>query len=235
MHCELGQWPYASFVTLTYDDAHLPMTGGLSPIDFELWLKRLRKELDPRKVRYFGVGEYGSRFKRPHYHSIMFGLNPVRDREVVSDTWRLGRVQCGTVTDHSINYVAKYVTEKLYGDEALREYRGRFPPFARMSQGLGRDFCDAHAEQLREALSIKHRGVDVGLPRYFARRLGITEDDTARDRLEHQVEVQAYHLERDPENCHGEWFDWPSVRRSNIQSGIEADARQRVQRKPRKL
>ena len=65
-----------TMVTLTYDDEHLPRLddgrGTLVPKDFQDWLKRFRKAVEPRRVRYFGVGEYGDQLWRPHYHVILF-------------------------------------------------------------------------------------------------------------------------------------------------------------------
>lgn len=82
------------FLTLTYDDEHLPVDGSLVKEDFQLFMKRLRKRFEGRKVRYFHCGEYGEEcrdcFKsrrlcvcrvfnegigRPHYHAIMFNVN----------------------------------------------------------------------------------------------------------------------------------------------------------------
>ena len=74
------------FITLTYDDLHVPKsyypcpeTGEaipsltLSKRDVQLFLKRLRK-LTGQKFRYYLCGEYGSTTHRPHYHLIVFGL-----------------------------------------------------------------------------------------------------------------------------------------------------------------
>lgn len=84
---ELQQHNSAYFVTLTYDDAHVPMsayghpvTGEAQPVltlckrDFQLFMKRLRKRIAPQGIRYFACGEYGSKTFRPHYHAIIFGL-----------------------------------------------------------------------------------------------------------------------------------------------------------------
>ena len=75
------------FITLTYDDTHVPKsyyacpeTGEalpsltLSKRDIQLFLKRLRK-LTGQSFRYYLCGEYGSNTHRPHYHLIVFGLN----------------------------------------------------------------------------------------------------------------------------------------------------------------
>ena len=68
----------ALFITLTYDDEHLSYTDNgsmcLNYKDTQLFWKRLRKAQpkgDP-KIRYFLVGEYGSKTHRPHYHAILF-------------------------------------------------------------------------------------------------------------------------------------------------------------------
>ena len=64
----------SSFITLTYDDENLPENGSLCPSHVRDWLKRIRKKVEPRKLRYFLVGEYGDETKRPHYHVALFGV-----------------------------------------------------------------------------------------------------------------------------------------------------------------
>lgn len=221
---EYEWWPSSSFVTLTYDDEHMPMRGSLLPLDLELWLKRVRRGIEPRRIRFYGAGEYGERFHRPHYHVIAFGLDPASDREVVDDSWQKGFVNVGYVSEHSIRYVADYVQSKLYGEVADRVYEGRTPPFARMSQGLGRDWCDARAEALRASMSLTHRGHTVALPRYYARRLGIREIDSLPARLEHAEEVVRVHTERGGAEL-GEWYTWESVKRSCEQNELDAIAK----------
>lgn len=85
---ELQYHESSYFVTLTYDDAHVPCsyyadpnTGEaftsltLSKRDFQLFMKRLRKKFHNQKIRFFMAGEYGSNTFRPHYHAIIFGLH----------------------------------------------------------------------------------------------------------------------------------------------------------------
>lgn len=73
---ELMEHDYNCVVTLTFDEAHLADDGQLHVRDFQLFMKRLRKSLEPKKVRYLGCGEYGSKGLRPHYHVILFGYCP---------------------------------------------------------------------------------------------------------------------------------------------------------------
>lgn len=84
---ELQYHDSAYFVTLTYDEEHLPIsyfpdiyTGEAIPVgtlrkrDFQLFMKRLRKRFG-ENIRFFAAGEYGSDTFRPHYHLIIFGLH----------------------------------------------------------------------------------------------------------------------------------------------------------------
>lgn len=88
---ELQYYESAYFVTLTYDDEHLPLneyvtedgevcqSATLVKKDFQLFIKRLRKRFcngqeGQSKIRYYACGEYGSQTLRPHYHCIIFGL-----------------------------------------------------------------------------------------------------------------------------------------------------------------
>lgn len=77
-----------AFVTLTYKDEYLPLTeAGLPTLDrptFTLWLKRVRKEIAPLRIRFYGVGEY-SPAGRPHYHVIFFGLPPCSRGQTMID------------------------------------------------------------------------------------------------------------------------------------------------------
>lgn len=127
----------ASFVTLTYADEHLPEGGSLVPKHPQLYLKRLRKSVEPHLVRYFLVGEYGDETDRPHYHLALFGIPP-EFGALSEGAWDYGHVHTGTLTLQSAHYIAGYVTKKLTrkDDERLN---GRYPEFARMSlrPGIG--------------------------------------------------------------------------------------------------
>lgn len=117
------------FVTLTYADENLPYApsgrSSLCKKDFQDFMKRLRKELHPHKIRYFACGEYGSKTERPHYHAIIFGIDESFS-ELVASKWPHGMVACGTCTADSIQYVAGYCLKKLVdvrkGDERVPEF-----------------------------------------------------------------------------------------------------------------
>lgn len=114
----------ACFITLTYDDPHLP-PSGLVKEDLTNFIKRLRRRLEPKTVKYYACGEYGDTTARPHYHIIVIGWEPplhdlikIRNNLVTSrmlnDTWGMGYTSVGTVTKESAQYVAGYVRKKIY-------------------------------------------------------------------------------------------------------------------------
>ena len=69
MH-EASMHMFNSFVTLTYDDDHLPEYNSLNYKHFQDFMKRLRKSHNG--VRFYMCGEYGEDFSRPHYHALLF-------------------------------------------------------------------------------------------------------------------------------------------------------------------
>lgn len=77
------------FVTLTYDEKHIPKNKVINPdgevttvatlnkkhlSDFMKYLRQEYAKEHDNKLRFFGCGEYGSKTHRPHYHVIIFGL-----------------------------------------------------------------------------------------------------------------------------------------------------------------
>lgn len=128
---ECYQHEASYFITLTYAPEFLPCDGSVNVRHAQLFLKRLRRRMHPRKMRYFIVGEYGDRSKRPHYHLLLFGA--VTREELVS-SWRFGLIHVGTVTPQSAGYVAGYVVKGMTKEEDAR-LEGLHPEFARMSLG----------------------------------------------------------------------------------------------------
>lgn len=136
-----------SFLTLTYAPEHLPPNGTLVKKHHQDFLKRVRKKyvryaIDPETlegwpinpIRYLHCGEYGEKHRRPHYHTILFGLR-FMDQQPYSRTeqghvlhtsaaltalWPFGLATVGEATFESIAYVARYIVKKLdfYGEKA---------------------------------------------------------------------------------------------------------------------
>lgn len=185
MYHELTYNPVASFVTLTYHDDYLPPNGSLVKDDPVKFLKRLRKST-PIKIRYYLSGEYGDHTQRPHYHAIIYGLGLNDDHKtLVMRAWpycdwhqpSIRLSSFGIVEPASIQYVAGYIQKKLTGEQGdlLYNNTGRTPPFSLQSKGIGREYADNNIDQIKATLQLTMRGNNITLPRYYVKRLGLSE------------------------------------------------------------
>ena len=162
----------ALFITLTYNDASIPRNRGIATLnkkDLQDYIKRLRnshvayvsRELGIRKsevknhskqIRYYAVGEYGSKTNRPHYHILLFNYD-IANLKPIEAQWKntqtghpLGFVDIGKVSSASINYTTKYMF-KQWGKKDLRQR-----PFTNMSRRpmIGTGFLNEYKNYLRE-------------------------------------------------------------------------------------
>lgn len=128
------------FITLTYDEAHLPPdtfegTHGLDLADWQNFAKRLRKNYG--KFRFLHCGEYGEKNKRPHYHACVFGIDFHEDRkfhrtsqsgdkqytsEILNKAWKKGFTEIGTLNFDSAAYCAGYILKKITGKQQFETY-----------------------------------------------------------------------------------------------------------------
>lgn len=125
-----------AFLTLTYASEFLPDDYSVNVRDIQLFTKRLRKSIEPGKMRFYACGEYGDKDQRPHYHMIAFGYWPddaqqffrtkrgdiVYISEKLTEIWGQGHVSVGRVTTQSAGYVARYAVKKMGGDRAIDHY-----------------------------------------------------------------------------------------------------------------
>lgn len=139
---------YNAFLTLTYDNAHLPHKRTLQKTDLQKFWKKLRKHLKNQKISYLACGEYGPTTLRPHYHAAVFGYwpedckeykkNEVGDMlytsETVNKIWGNGYVIIGNLTYESAAYIARYVYKKAYGGEQIPLKKGKTPEFTTSSK-----------------------------------------------------------------------------------------------------
>lgn len=230
-------WSSSSFVTLTYDDDHLPVGGTLEKRDLVLFLKRLRKAWI-ETIKYFCSGEYGERKGRPHYHLILFGVPPcscsmsVRPdeycdcigRSVIIDAWGKGGVpRLGTVTYDSCRYTADYITKAIWRPEDLK---GRQKPFQKISNGVGAKYCDEHREELLRDLGVTMHGMQVGIPRYYVKRMGVRWSENEKDTVKQSVDKMPL-----------VWHDmvrppiYAEIEERRMQREANAEAKQRLKKK----
>lgn len=124
LHHEMEVSSSAFFITLTYDDEHLPPGEELSKRDLQLFFKRLRK-VNPG-IRYFAIGEYGTEKGRPHYHAIIYNLV---DLSLITDSWcdssgrPIGFVVGDRATMGRIRYMVEYMALPAQDNGKAKAFR----------------------------------------------------------------------------------------------------------------
>ena len=174
--------------------------------DVQRFMKRLRRHLEylPKSkkkregrdhvttpIRYFVCGEYGSKFRRPHYHLIIFGWRPsdlmpwqsrnghmIYRSAQIEKLWKFGFSTVAPVMGGVAAYCAKYVTKKFTRLNDEWQFKDCvFPEFSLQSTrkgGIGAPWYDANFEAM---LSKGYAEVKLGanyvkqsIPRYYWRR-----------------------------------------------------------------
>lgn len=122
------------FVTLTYSDQNCP--DQLFKSELQDFMKRLRRRIEPQKIRFFGVGEYGDKSFRPHFHLIIFGLS-MYDKHYIDESWTKGFIMVGDVTSNSAQYTAGYTMKKMTNpkDPRLNGFNPEFMLSSRRNPG----------------------------------------------------------------------------------------------------
>lgn len=165
MH-ESNYWDACSFITLTYNDQNLPKDGNLQKEALQLFVKRVRKYIEPRICKYFGCGEYGEKRGRPHYHIVFFGLG-AKDKKVIEDCWKFGFIYVEPLTRQTARYVTKYVTKAPLGrSKRDKYYCTRVPEFQTASHGIGLRWIMENFETVGKR-GISYHGRSISLPRYY--------------------------------------------------------------------
>ncbi len=132
---ETQQWPTNKFLTLTYNDEHLPADLSLNKKHLQDFIKRLREHFKDTTIRYYGCGEYGDQDARPHYHLCAFNVAfsdqqlysqnqgyPLFISQTLEQLWGNGFATIGELTYESAAYTARYVLKKITGPKADDHY-----------------------------------------------------------------------------------------------------------------
>ena len=172
------------FITLTYNDENLPIgdvdgvpQSVLVKSDLQKFFKRLRKNgVDIMQgMRYFAVGEYGSKHNRCHYHAVIMSpnLKYVSDlQKLVERCWHFGFSSVKLCTKKQIHYVCKYMNK-------LDDRPHLVKPFRLYSRSIGLNFLTSKMIEYylttfdRTCISGSCR---IGLPRYYRRKLDALSD-----------------------------------------------------------
>lgn len=189
---EASLWEHNSFITLTYDDDHMPIGGTLVKEHFQKFMKRLRFLHTGKTIRYFHCGEYGETTHRPHYHACLFNHH-FADRILYSSTrgnnlyiskelstlWTYGFSTVGEVTFESAAYVARYIMKKVTGERAADHYQTLdpitgeihqiLPEYTTMSRnkGLGQQWYQKYKNDAYPDDFLIVRGKKMRPPKYY--------------------------------------------------------------------
>lgn len=181
---ELTDHEEASFITLTYRIDNI----DVCKFDAQTFIRQLRVDLSPKKIRFYLVSEYGEKTNRPHYHAIIFGHDFSKDdgatqirkglftSPLLNHAWKKGHTSSGTVTPASIRYVANYVldrfTERDYVDPDSNDSRPLARTFHLMSRnpGIGANWIDRHNPDVYQDDTIYSDGFSRRPPAYYDHR-----------------------------------------------------------------
>lgn len=188
--------------------------------DLQNFIKRLRKHLysqvkkDSTKkgrdhvenIRYFAVGEYGTKKSRPHWHVIIFNWLP-SDLEVfenkgqynyyrsrqVEKLWTDGISIVGECNNAVAKYCAQYVTKKedkklIYKPFVQRE----LVLCSKMNGAIGASYCDKYWKQILEQNGVGLLNRKTGklykykIPSYYKARIARLHPDEFQAYLDRQ-------------------------------------------------
>lgn len=212
-----------SFITLTYDDEHLPYRGQLVREHWQLFAKRLRKKYGPGSARYYMCGEYGTQYGRPHFHACLFGHDwddkefytknetgdTIYNSENLERLWGMGLCTTARVTFNSAAYVTRYCIQKRTGPIAEEWYQridelGIYqlePEFGQPSlkPGLGAKWIEKYHADVYTTDNVLQNGRKGKPPSYY-------DDKYKNINPDHLEEIK---LEREMEAHHKRWDNTP--------------------------
>lgn len=175
------------FITLTYDQECVPWVSDshatLVKDDVRKFIKDLRNNLYPVKIRYYLCGEYGEQGARPHYHICLFGYfpkdlvlykhTPAGDLWIspeLSNIWKKGFVTVANLDFDSAAYVARYCTKLLTGKQKdWYSERNIIPEFSLMSRkpGIGARWLEKYGNEIKTHHNVVIKGRKMSPPRYY--------------------------------------------------------------------
>ncbi len=201
-----------SFVTLTYDQEHLPEDYSVDVSHWQLFAKRLRLKIGP--FRFYHCGEYGEVNRRPHYHALIFGEDFSFDRfktgtrgkhdyftsPTLSRVWGKGFVVIGDLTVDSARYVARYCLHKEVANspryERVDEHgevsyvRREYVTMSRRP-GIGSTWFARFGGEVFPADEVVHEGRTYRPARFYDERLGAEELESVKRKRRESADSHA--------------------------------------------
>lgn len=243
MILELQDHDQAMFLTLTYNDVHLPISPQGYPTlvkrDVQLFLKRLRKYLGDTRIRYYLAGEYGSHTHRPHYHAIIYGIglntfpdmvfrgtnklgHPYYSSPTLESIWSNGFITFSSVTWRTCNYVARYVLKKQLERDDCNGVC--LPPFNVSSRkpgiGLSRAEELLFSGQSVFAVDGKDGIHNIPLPRSIIKRLKEIDVDRYNDLCYTRLRIALDKLRSEAQLTDLPYHDYLAIKDRNLKSKL---------------
>lgn len=183
------------FITLTFDNKHLRSDGSLDKTDFQKFMKRLRKAIYPKQVRYFHCAEYGPKFLRPHHHALLFGFDfpdklvfDVKGKKkdgavyfvspLLQSLWSFGFSMITAVNEDTAAYCSRYILKKhagtgMWGEELHHakklHYGEREPEFITMSlkPAIGQKWYDRFRDEVYQDGCVIFKSYKIKAPKFY--------------------------------------------------------------------
>lgn len=157
----------ALFITLTYSDEEI-IYGNNEPTlvktDIQTYIAKLRRA-NSVKIKYYAVGEYGTKTERPHYHAIIYNLDNKTILKI-EKLWEKGQVHIAPCNIATINYTTKYMITKN-----IKKSEGKQKAFSLMSKNLGLNYLsnniDKYHVNSESTLVRMQNGNKINMPRYY--------------------------------------------------------------------
>lgn len=218
-------------------------SGTLLKIHAQKFLRALRKKIRSRNasaflhappahllgkksIRYYYGGEYGEKYKRPHYHFCIFGLE-MADRKHIDTTdtgfalyhspeltklWEHGTIIIGDLNWQTAAYTARYIMKKITGAKQKEHYTKicaetgeiihLLPEYNDMSRmpGLGQYWLKKFQTDVYPHDHVIVRGKRTRPPRYYDKLYEKTHPDELEQlRFERSLKAKEHHLDHTEE------------------------------------
>lgn len=199
-----------SFLTLTFNDEHLPESPEAARREINLFQKRFRKHYGAGH-RFFGAMELGERNKRIHAHLLVYGEDFRADafpvpggsyehalwsNPVLQRLWPFGFSSVGELNEKTAAYVAGYVCAKATRPRLVsvvhpvtgevRQWPTLYRPFYPSRPALGIRFFDDFAEDVWSGLRARG-GARLRTPAAYSKRMKVIDPDRYEQAVEDRI------------------------------------------------
>lgn len=162
------------FITLTYDETKKNYHNNFDYREIQLFKKRLRKHVYPKKIEIFNVHEYGKNGKK-HWHLIVFNhdfsdkeiytrtkAGPIYSSKKLEKLWPYGFNTIADVSEGTAMYQAQYCEKDF-----KHGHVGTSKKSHSKHSGIGKPYFLTHYRQILSLGYIPINGKKLPVPRSF--------------------------------------------------------------------